>query len=66
MNCFELHAMALRRCVCDNCGFPIEPGEDYYELPDGYCICDESDCLREWAAGYRRRLPMTPAEEDLT
>ena len=63
MNCFELHAMP-RRFVCDNCGFPIEPGEDYYELPDGYCICTGSDCLREWAAPCRRRLPACLDEEE--
>ena len=65
MNCFELHAMA-RRCVCDNCGFPIAPGEACYELPDGFRICYDGDCLAEWAAGYRRRLPMSPEEEEYT
>lgn len=64
MNCFDLRAVPRHRCVCDNCGFPISPGERYYELPDGYRVCYESDCLREWALHYRRSLPMTPDEEE--
>lgn len=40
---------------CDLCGTEIAPGEQYYELPDGWTICEGSDCLEDWAAVYRRR-----------
>ena len=39
---------------CDCCGEPIGTGERYYELPDGYTVCADGDCLSEWAAPYRR------------
>lgn len=43
--------------ICDVCGEPIEEGDDYYELPDGYVICTEKDCLEEWLWEYRRSEP---------
>ncbi len=49
----ERHLRRLApRCNC--CGEPIEAGERYYELPDGYTVCADSDCLTDWAAPYRR------------
>ena len=44
--------------ICDNCGFPIGEGERYYELPDGWIVCADSDCLADWASPYLRRRPM--------
>ena len=49
--------------ICDNCGYPIGEGERWYELPDGFVICAESDCLADWADPYLRRRPMDREEE---
>lgn len=40
--------------VCDVCGEPIEEGDSYYEMPDGYIVCTDDECLHEWAWEYKR------------
>ena len=40
--------------VCDICGEEIWEGDRYYHLPDGTILCDEIECLEEWARDYRR------------
>jgi hypothetical protein len=41
--------------VCDMCGEKIYDWCWYYEMPDGLCVCAESDCLEDWAKNYIRR-----------
>lgn len=41
--------------VCDVCAREIWEGDDFYELPDGMILCDDYECLIEWAQAYRRR-----------
>lgn len=43
--------------VCAVCGEPIEPGDAYYELPDGLIICTDKDCAAEWLWEYRQCEP---------
>jgi hypothetical protein len=41
--------------ICDICGEPIEPGQPYYEMPDGLIVCaGDTDCLSDWAEEYKR------------
>ncbi len=47
---------------CDCCGEPIAAGERCYELPDGFTVCADSDCLSSWAVPYRR-IRQTDEEE---
>lgn len=37
---------------CDICGEEIEPGEKRYNMPDGFTVCDDIDCLEKWAENY--------------
>lgn len=40
---------------CDVCGEVIEPGQVYFNMPDGVTVCDDSDCLEVWAEIYKTR-----------
>ena len=37
---------------CDICWEEIPAGSPYYRLPDGSTVCDDYDCLKEWAEDY--------------
>lgn len=63
MNARELHTI-VRIMRCDCCGAPLGDGEAWYELPDGFDICAESDCLQDWAAAYFRRRTALEEEEE--
>lgn len=49
--------------VCDCCGEEIGEGEACYDMPDGWTVCAEGDCLSEWAKPYLRRVPRDEEEE---
>ena len=39
--------------ICDICGEELLPGDKYFSMPDGRCVCDFSfDCLQQWAKDY--------------
>lgn len=41
-------------CTCSICGEVIWEGDRYYRMPEGSILCDEIECLEEWARDYRR------------
>ncbi|MCR5664250.1 MAG: hypothetical protein K6G17_05125 [Oscillospiraceae bacterium] len=64
MNCHEWRRFGRdRRPRCELCGTALAAGDAYFELPDGFRVCGEGDCLRQWAGAYRR-LVQTEEEED--
>lgn len=40
---------------CSSCERPILPGDKYYRMPDGFLVCDDYECLEDWAQDYERR-----------
>lgn len=38
---------------CDICGNGIYPDEPHYEMPDGFLVCEDSECVEAWLSRYK-------------
>lgn len=47
--------------TCDICENKIFPDEPHYELPDGFTVCEDSDCVNAWLSRYKTcgEVPLT-------
>lgn len=37
---------------CSVCGMPIHHSDRRYVMPDGDIVCDDKECLTDWAREY--------------
>lgn len=51
----KFEPFAARIIKCDICGRDIYDGEKHYKMPDGAVVCDDGDCLEDWASEYEQR-----------